>query len=379
MALLWASASALAYDFEVDGIYYNITSMADLEVEVTSDGDFQWESYNGCWRNTTQYSGHLTIPSTVNYNNRTFEVTGIGKAAFGYPTSISSGQVAGIDEREDGIPTSIGSITLPNTIKYIDAMAFQGCKIQSIDIPASVIDIGIAAFAHSSLQSVILPNSVSNVGKSAFYGSSIKSLTLGTSLKEISDKAFSNCRSLLEVFCTSNIRPTGLTMNTFSNSHPALEIYVPSIEVYYGFGREYLSFPTSSFDYTGQSHNIEWTNNLKAYKCEISESESQTDVNAGKYTKNLKATYSNGVDFSVEIPYEYTINKVPMTLSVNDIQREYGEPNPSFTCNISGFVNGENEQTLGTTPEFECEATQKSKVGNYRILASLNAPNYEIT
>lgn len=68
-----------------------------------------------------------------------------------------------------------------------------------------------------------------------------------------------------------------------------------------------------------------------------------------------------------------------MTLSVNDVQREYGDPNPSFTCNISGFVNGENEQTLGITPAFECEATQISNVGNYRILASLNAPNYEIT
>lgn len=257
-------------------------------------------------------------------------------------------------------------------------MAFQGCKIQSIDIPASVTDIGIAAFAYSSLQSVILPNSVSNIGKSAFYGSSITSLTLGSSLNEISDKAFYHCWSLREVFCTSNIRPTGLTMNAFYGSHPALEIYVPSSSIY-GFGREYVTFQKSSFDYTGQSHIIEWTNNLRAYKCEISEGECQTYINAGQYTKTLKATYSNGVDFSVEIPYEYTINKAPMTLSVNDVQREYGEPNPAFTCNISGFVNGENEQTLGTTPTFECNATQMSKVGNYRILASLNAPNYEIT
>lgn len=379
MAMLWISISAVAYDFEVDGIYYNITSMADLEVEVTSNGNFNQTYINGarCWENTTQYSGHLIIPSTVNYNNRTFEVTGIGKAAFGYPEHYD-GQIEGFDAKAEGIPTSISSITLPYTIKYIDAMAFQGCKIQSIDIPASVTDIGLAAFAYSSLQSVVLPNSVSNVGYSAFYGSSIMSLTLGTSLNEISNKAFFNCRSLLEVFCTSKFCPSGLNTNTFKGSHSALEIYVPSSSVY-GFGREYLSFPVSSFDYTGQSHNIEWTNNLKAYKCEISEDECQTDVNAGQYTKTLKATYSNGVDFSVEIPYEYTINKAPMTLSVNDVQREYGAPNPAFTCNISGFVNGENEQSLGTTPAFECEATQISKVGNYRILASLNAPNYEIT
>lgn len=380
MAMLWISTSAFAYDFEVDGIYYNITSMSNLEVEVSSNDNFREVHINGSWswENTTPYSGHVSIPSTVNYNNRTFEVVGIGKAAFGYPQQRFSGQINYFDADRNGISTAITSIALPSTIRYIDDMAFQGCNIQSIEFPTSLTKIGIAAFAYSSLHTAMLPNSVSNIGKSAFYASSIVSLTIGTSLNTIADKAFSNCSFLLEVFCTSKKRPEGLSVNTFSESHSALEIYVPSTAIY-GFGREYLSFPTFSFDYTGKNHNIEWANNLKAYKCKIAESECKTDINAGSYTKYITAYYSNGVDFSVEIPYEYTINKAPMTLSVNDVQREYGELNPSFTCNISGFVNGENEQTLGTTPAFECEATQISKVGNYRILASLNAPNYEIT
>lgn len=64
MAMLWISISAFAYDFEVDGIYYNITSMADLEVEVTSNGDFEQVVLHGFlgYENTTQYSGHLIIP-----------------------------------------------------------------------------------------------------------------------------------------------------------------------------------------------------------------------------------------------------------------------------------------------------------------------------
>lgn len=37
MAVLWVSVSAFAYDFEVDGIYYNITSLSNLEVEVTNE------------------------------------------------------------------------------------------------------------------------------------------------------------------------------------------------------------------------------------------------------------------------------------------------------------------------------------------------------
>lgn len=381
MAMLWISISSFAYDFEVDGICYNITSMSKLEVEVTSYAYFERINIGGfnCWKNTTPYSGTVVIPSSVNYNNRTFTVVGIGKSAFGYPSYDSSSfQVDYSDASMHGKPTAVTSVILPSTIQYIDDMAFQGCKIEHIELPASLERIGIAAFAYTSLSSVNLPQGVHTIQKSSFLGSSVSSIVLGRNVSYFGDKAFNSCYNLMEVFFTSMSKPDGLSTGTFSGAHTALEYYVPSVSVY-GFGLEYLTFASSSFDYTGQSHNIEWTNNLKAYKCDISESECQTDVNAGQYTKNLMVTYSDGIDFSVDIPYEYTINKAPMTLSVNDVQREYGDPNPSFTCNISGFVNGENEHTLGTTPAFECEATQISKVGNYRILASLNAPNYDIT
>ena len=49
LILLLCSVTASAYDFEVDGIYYNITSEEDLTVEVTE-------------RN---YSGEVIIPSYV--------------------------------------------------------------------------------------------------------------------------------------------------------------------------------------------------------------------------------------------------------------------------------------------------------------------------
>lgn len=377
LAMLLAFSDANAYDFVVDGIYYKITSMADLEVEVSSNENFQYDSSLG-WINTTTYSGKLSIPSTVNFNNRTFSVVGLGKAAFGHPGFDHSSKPAYSYARDWGIPTSVTSVILPSSLRYIDAMAFQGCKIESIELPASLKEIGLAAFAYTSLKEIIIPSGVETIQKQAFYGSNITSVVLGQKVSTVGLEAFQKCSKLMEVFCTSDVLPNGLSTITFQESHTALEIYVPSKEVY-GFGREYLSFSKNTYDYTGQSHNIEWTNNLKAYKCSIQEKDSRTDVNAGQYTKELKATYSNGVDFSVGIPYKYVINKAPMTLKVNDVQREYGEANPAFTCEISGFVNGENEQTLGVTPYFECEATQMSKVGKYRILASLNAQNYNIT
>ena len=63
-------ATASAYDFEVDGIYYNINGS---NVTVT-DADGDWE--------TPDYSGDITIPETVTYNGTTYTVTSIGVEAF---------------------------------------------------------------------------------------------------------------------------------------------------------------------------------------------------------------------------------------------------------------------------------------------------------
>ena len=53
---LFSSLTASAYDFGVDGIYYNLVSASDLTVEVT--------------RGDNYYSGNVIIPSTINYSTR---------------------------------------------------------------------------------------------------------------------------------------------------------------------------------------------------------------------------------------------------------------------------------------------------------------------
>ena len=323
---LLATLASSAYDFKVDGIYYNITSPSNLEVGVTSpSGSYVY----GQWA--------PTIPSSVNYNNRTYTVTSILSEAFAM--------------------SKITNIVLPTSIESIGCTAFYGCKNMSF---------------------IIIPSSVKTIDDRAFEAcSNIEQVFMSQNLMTIGSRAFYNCVKLLEVFYTGASKPK-IGSDAFYNVRTAMESYVPSVAVY-GFGKEYVTFAQKEFAYTGQPHNIEWQNNLKAYKCEIAESECKTDVNAGTYTKYLTAKYTNGVDISVDIPYTYAIAKAPMSLTVNDVQREYGDPNPAFTCAISGFVNGENEQSIGSTPTFECEATQQSNVGDYRILASLDAPNYDIT
>lgn len=114
IAVLLCSATVHAYDFEVDGIYYNIISTTDLTVKVTS-GD-------------NNYSGEIIIPSAITYKSRTLKVVAIGKEAF-YNCS------------------GITSIEIPNSVTTIENYAFSGCSgITSIIIPNSVTTIGNTAF-----------------------------------------------------------------------------------------------------------------------------------------------------------------------------------------------------------------------------------------
>ncbi len=167
-------ATVAAYDFEVDGIYYNINGS---NVTVTS-GD-------------NQYTGDITIPETVTYNGTTYSVTSIGDYAFHGCSSLTS-------------------IEIPDAVTSIGDRAFYGCSsLTSIDIPDAVTSIGDYVFSGcSSLTSIDIPDAVTSIGYEAFsYCSSLTSVTIGNSVTSIGGHAFYNCNLKTLIFnavsCTS--------------------------------------------------------------------------------------------------------------------------------------------------------------------------------
>ena len=66
---------ASAHDFEVDGIFYNITDESAKTVEVTFKGD-KYDSY------TSEYVGEVVVPEIVEYHGYTYTVTAIGEYTF---------------------------------------------------------------------------------------------------------------------------------------------------------------------------------------------------------------------------------------------------------------------------------------------------------
>ena len=144
LALLTAS-SLWAQRFQVGDLYYNITSdTVPYTVEVT----YQYKESD------INYSGfaEIIIPSSITYNNITYNVTRIGDYAF-YKCS------------------SLASITIPNSVTSIGGATFYDCKSLTFTIPDGVTSIGGSAFyGCSSITSISIPESVTSIGVSAFEG-----------------------------------------------------------------------------------------------------------------------------------------------------------------------------------------------------------------
>ena len=334
VALLSWSMVVAASDFDDGILKYTITSPSNLEVRC--DG----------FTNAHTNDESVVIPETVNYNNRTYTVTMIGDGDSTYSNGSCS------------FSSKLKSILLPNSIVTINNYCFSKCySLTEINIPNSVTAIGGVAFQYCGLTSLVIPESIKKIGNGAFYGNS----------------------HLMEVFFLGSEKPE-IRSNAFDYCHSALTLYVPNKETYGNASNmvQYVSFPTSTYAYTGMAPKLEWQNNLKGYTATL-EDASVLDKSVGSHSANVKVRYSNGVDITVEIPYEYTITPAPLSLTVNNATREYGNPNPEFSSVITGFVEGENAENQNMTVNYTCAADRQSNVGNYRILASVSAPNYEVT
>lgn len=75
-------------------------------------------------------------------------------------------------------------------------------------------------------------------------------------------------------------------------------------------------------------------------------------------------------DGSGSIPQSLTVNKTILTVTANDVSRNYGTANPSLTIGYSGFVYGETTANLGTIPTATTSAVTGSNAGTYSIVPS---------
>ena len=116
----------------------------------------------------------VSIPATVEIENKIYQVKDIGSMAFNYSQYLKSISFA------EGIETigasalsglySITEITLPQSLKIIGFEAFYQSHIKSLVIPEGVEIIYSNAFNSESLRMLELPNSLKYLGGNLIYG-----------------------------------------------------------------------------------------------------------------------------------------------------------------------------------------------------------------
>ena len=258
--LLLCTTVASAYDFDVDGICYNILSKADKTVEVTSGPN--------------KYTGAVTISESVTSRGTTYSVTSIASYAFRNCTGLTSVEIpnsvtcigsyafdgcSGFKEvyikdltawckidfgNSSANPLYyagnlylngelLTALVIPDSFTSIGSNTFSGCSgLTSVEIPNSVTSIGSSAFnLCTGLTSVEIPNSVTSIGERAFFGcKGLTSVVIGNSVTSIGSDAFYNCSGLTSIEIPNSV--TCIGSYAFAGCSGLKEVYIKDLSAW---------------------------------------------------------------------------------------------------------------------------------------------------
>ena len=138
--------AASAYDFEVDGLYYEKTGEGEVSVV---KGD-------------KAYEGAVVIPSSIEVGGVTYAVKAVGRKAFEFSGNLNSVVLSeGIESIGDDAfvtCTMLESVKLPSTLRSIGQDAFYASsRLTEIE------RIARGAFHYSGIKEIVIPSTVSKI------------------------------------------------------------------------------------------------------------------------------------------------------------------------------------------------------------------------
>lgn len=240
--------SAWAYHFQVDGVYYNITSSVSPFTVCVTSGE-------------TRYTGEVSIPATVVYSGVTYSVTAIlGSSSLSAAFSNCRG---------------LTSITIPSSVTTIGVYAFSGCSgltsiftsayepflkssavLESLTIYRDTITSVYSSDINKSfrslrsldiegvnnkllpiemllnnykLENLKLPKNLETIGyRMASDCVLLKEISIPASVSEIEMRAFENCRSLQKVVFEEGSQLKAIGNWAFYACHALEDIVIPT-------------------------------------------------------------------------------------------------------------------------------------------------------
>ena len=135
--------------------------------------------------------------------------------------SVKEGTVGVSDGKSDTSlfptkATSISSLTLPNTLKYIGNRSFARLKITSLELPETLETMKEGAFMNCAfLESVNLEDCINlkSIGNQAFSNCAIKEITIPSNVLEMGELIFNHNSVDLLVHCLFSEKPEGWNNN----------------------------------------------------------------------------------------------------------------------------------------------------------------------
>ena len=171
LSLIFYASYVEAYDFEVDGICYTVSSFEDNTVAVDGLND--------------SMSGIIDIPSTITFSGKVFTVSGI--------------------------------------------KSLQNSKIESVIIPYSIVEIGDFAFRKSSITKLVIPDNVKTIGSGAFSGCvELTNIEISKNVSVLNQSLFSGCYKLQHVKWNSNTKDGTIRGGAFYDCTSLKSFYIPS-------------------------------------------------------------------------------------------------------------------------------------------------------
>ena len=231
--LLPVAAGAFTGKVEIDGIYYNLTTKANVAEVTYGDTPYSFEV--------------VTIPSTVEYEGVVCNVTAIGPSAFYKSSALKSinlpSSIVTIDNSAFSYCTGLTDIVIPHNVTTING-SFEYCTgLKNVTFPASLSNMytgfrgctnlenvyisDLAAWCKLSfwqyfcnplyyakhlyvngeeLTDLVVPEGVETIDNSFWGFCGLKTLVIPEGVKTIAACAFGNCNNLVSVSIANTVK-----------------------------------------------------------------------------------------------------------------------------------------------------------------------------